>query len=243
MIRVMRRDFSPDRPEMMDAPDVPPAALREQLRRLEQINRWFGGAAALRDAARRLGLLRDDHGRVRLVADLATGSADHPRRLAAWAERAGVPLKIVAVDRHGETLRAARAATPATQPIFFVQADVTRLPFKDRACDAALCTLALHHFSGDDAATVLREGRRVARAMAAIDLVRGRLAYAATWLLTQLWMRDSGTRHDGRLSVRRAFTPGEFRELAGRAGAGWKGAAWHRLPWFRQMIFSSEAGE
>ncbi len=67
-----------------------------------------------------------------------------------------------------------------------------------------------------------------------IDLVRGRLAYAATWLLTQVWMTDEATRHDGRLSVRRAFTGAEFRALAERAG--WRGARWDKLPWFRQMI-------
>lgn len=239
MIRAMRRAFSPDRPEMMDAPGIAPDALREQLRRLEQINRWFGGAAAVRAAAERLGLLRGT--RPRVVADLATGSADHPRRLAAWAAKAGVPLAIVAVDFHAETLRLAREATPASAPVFFVRADATRLPFKDGACDAAFCTLALHHFSEDDAVAILREARRVGRAAAVIDLVRGRLAYAATWLLTQVWMTDPCTRHDGRLSVRRAFTGSELRGLAGRAG--WRGVLWDKLPWFRQMISFRETPE
>jgi SAM-dependent methyltransferase len=235
----MRRDFSPDRPEMMDVPDIAPEALREQLRRLEQINRWFGGAAALRTAAERLGLLQGT--KPLLLADLATGFADHPRRLIAWASEKGVPLAIVAVDRHGETLRLAREATPAGTPIFFVQADATRLPFKDGACDAALCTLALHHFSEDDAIAVLREAKRIGHAAAAIDLVRGRLAYAATWLLTQIWMTDPLTRHDGRLSIWRAFTGAELRHLAEKAG--WRGILWRKLPWFRQAIFSSVEGK
>lgn len=229
----MRRDFSPDRPEMMDLPDIAPEALREQLRRLEQINRWFGGHAAVRAVAGRLFRRK----RLRLI-DLATGFGDHPRRLCLRAGKQGLDLKVFAVDRHAETLRMARAATPSGLAIHFVQADVTRLPFKDGAADAALCSLALHHFSEEDAVTVLREERRVAREAAiVIDLVRGRLAYAATWLLTQLWMRDEATRHDGRLSVRRAFTPDEFRSLAARAG--WVRARWLRLPWFRQALVAA----
>lgn len=239
MIRAMRREFSPDRPERMDAPDIAPAALREQLRRLAQINRWFGGAYAVRGAAHRLGLLRSRE--PVLLADLATGFADHPRLLAGEARLLNVPLSIVAVDRHAETLRQAREATPRDLPIHFVQADITRLPFKDGACDAAFCTLALHHFSEDDAVAILREAKRVAKAAAVIDLFRGRLAYAATWLLTQVWMTDSSTRHDGRLSVRRAFTGAELRGLARRAG--WRRFFWRGLPWFRHVIFSSEGGQ
>ncbi len=229
----MKRDFSADHPELMDRPDISPAALQEQLRRLEQINRWFGGRAAVRAIAARF---FRDLPRLRLV-DLATGFADHPREIFAWisAQNEKTDLKIFAVDLHAETLRLARAATPKESPIFFVQADVTRLPFKDRAVDFSLCSLALHHFSETDAIAVLRESRRIVRRAAlVIDLVRGRLAYAAVWLLTEIWMRDPFTRHDGRLSVRRAFTPDELRELSRRAG--WIGAAWLRLPWFRQAI-------
>ena len=226
----MERDFSDSHPELMDRDDTPPEALREQLRRLEQINRWFGGHAAVRAVTRRLFF-----GKRRLrIADLATGFGDHPRRLAKAVGKK-TDLKIFAVDRHAATLRMARAATPADRPIYFVQADVTRLPFKDRSVDISLCSLALHHFSEDDAVTVLEEERRIAReAAVVIDLVRGRLAYAATWLLTQIWMRDEQTRHDGRLSVRRAFRPGELKRIA--AAAGWKGAGWLRLPWFRQAL-------
>jgi len=226
----MERDFSPSHPELMDRDDTPLEALREQLRRLEQINRWFGGHAAVRAVTRRL-----FRGRRKLrVADLATGFGDHPRRLAASVGKR-TDLKIFAVDRHAATLRMAREATPRGQPIHFVQADVTLLPFKDRSVDIAICSLALHHFSEEDAMTVLEEEHRIARdAAVVIDLVRGRLAYAATWLLTQIWMRDEQTRHDGRLSVRRAFRPGELKGIA--ALAGWRRAEWLRLPWFRQAL-------
>ncbi|MDE1171904.1 MAG: methyltransferase domain-containing protein [Verrucomicrobium sp.] len=224
----MRRDFAADHPEWMDKDEADPAALREQLRRLEQINRWFGGHAAVRRTLRAL-LPRKGPA---AVADLASGFGDHARLLASRRP----DCLVLAVDRHAATLHLAREATPPGLPVFFIQADLKRLPFRDGALDAAYCSLALHHFSEQDAVTVLREARRVARNAAVVDLVRGRLAYAAVWLLTQLWMRDAATRHDGRLSVRRSFTPAEFVALARRAG--WKALRWTRLPWFRQAMVS-----
>ena len=41
------------------------------------------------------------------------------------------------------------------------------------------------------------------------------------------------TRHDGPLSVRRAYTPAELARLAGRAGL--PDIRWHRAPAFRQV--------
>ena len=234
----MQRDFSPDHPELMDAADASPASLREQLRRLEQMNRWFGGHAAVRTMLRPLFLGR--RGAPFRIADLATGFGDHPRRLADWAAWRGVDLKVFAVDRNAETLRLARDATRAAghaHTVFFVQADVMRLPFKNGAVEASLCSLAFHHFSEEEGIQFLRESRRIVRPNGlaiVIDLIRGHLAYAAVWLLTQIWMNDPYTRHDGRLSVLRAFTPEEIRSLA--AKAGWKEMTWRRLPWFRQAI-------
>jgi ubiquinone/menaquinone biosynthesis C-methylase UbiE len=164
---------------------------------------------------------------------LAAGFGDHSRRLAQHYPHA----KVFSVDRHAATLRLARAATPRDQAVFFIQADLKYLPFKDGAVDFALCSLALHHFSEEDAVEVLQEAERVAgRAAVAVDLVRRSLAYAAVWLLTQVWMRDAATRHDGRLSVRRAFTAPEFRALA--RAAQWSRARWISLPWFRQALVS-----
>jgi len=50
------------------------------------------------------------------------------------------------------------------------------------------------------------------------DLVRGRVAYAAVWLATRLLARSPMSRHDGPLSVLRAYTPAEVRGLVVAAG-------------------------
>jgi hypothetical protein len=63
--------------------------------------------------------------------------------------------------------------------------------------------------------------RRVARhAVIVNDLVRGWLGYVGAWTMTRVLTRNPLTRHDGPLSVRRAYTRAEMAELARRADLG-----------------------
>ena len=75
---------------------------------------------------------------------------------------------------------------------------------------------------------MLREMTRIGRfGISCVDLARSRLAIWAIWLLTALFLREPMTRHDARLSVRRAFTRNEMKSLAEKAG-------WRR---FKQNTF------
>jgi ubiquinone/menaquinone biosynthesis C-methylase UbiE len=169
------------------------------------------------------------------VVDLAAGYADQDRNLAERSHRNGAPWRLIAVDFQRPTLRLARAATPTDLPVWFVQADARRLPFRPGSVDYAFSSLALHHFSDDDAVGVLAEMRRVARRGAVcIDLVRGRLATFCIWLLTALIFRDPMTRVDARTSVRRAFTHDELLDFARRAG--WGAVVQTKFFWFQQSV-------
>jgi ubiquinone/menaquinone biosynthesis C-methylase UbiE len=201
------------------------------LRNLEKINCCFGGTAAV------IKLFNQVMGRVErtTLLDLATGYGDHPRTLAQLAKKKGMALTVVAVDRQWATLRLAQEASPSQHSIRYVQADIRQLPFKDKSVDAVFCTLALHHFSAIDAGCILVEMQRLARrAAVALDLEGGRWTSWAIYWLTLVWMREPMTRHDARLSARRAFSAIELKKLAGTAG--WS-RFWHRrYPLFRHAI-------
>ena len=90
------------------------------------------------------------------------------------------------------------------------------MPGEPGAYDFVFCSLALHHFSEDDAVRVLRRCRELARAGVMVaDLERGWLAAAGVWLMTAVLYREPMTKYDARVSVRRAFSYDEV----GRAGA------------------------
>jgi hypothetical protein len=72
------------------------------------------------------------------------------------------------------------------------------------------------------------------------DLARSRTALLGARLLAAtVWRTHPVTRHDGPLSVRRAFTPGELRDLAARAG--FRTAAVHaHLPFRVALVVEKE---
>jgi ubiquinone/menaquinone biosynthesis C-methylase UbiE len=103
--------------------------------------------------------------------------------------------------------------------IELIRSDARRLPWPDGHFDVALCSLALHHFGWDDAVKVLAEMWRVARrAIVVVDLRRSLLVWLATWLVTRAVAPNHVTRHDGPLSVRRAYSAAELACLARSAG-------------------------
>lgn len=231
----MRREYSDSEIELMDMPGLDREALRKDLENIARLNRTFG---ARRIVARLFQKLAGSRKRVTLV-DLASGYGDHARNLLERSRAEGRELAVVAVDFNFETLRIARGATPPGEKISFVQADARRLPFRDGSADLVFCSLALHHFSDDDALGVLREMRRVARiGVACIDLARSRLAAWAIWALTTFIIRDPTVQHDARLSIRRAFSTDEMKGIAQKAGWPWRHLP---VPLFQQAV-TGEAG-
>lgn len=87
------------------------------------------------------------------------------------------------------------------------------LPFADNSIDYVFCTLVLHHQTDSSARELISEMRRVARRkMIVIDLERSVFSYFIFKLFgTALLQRF--TRDDGSLSIKRAFTRGELRNL------------------------------
>jgi len=210
------RQFQVDEPELMDRADAAPAELESALRSLRGLNRYFGSHRIVSRFVRRW----IKHGdRVR-VLDLATGSADIPRLVANHARAVGAQVEIVAVDFQPTTVETARRLSAHYPEITCLRDDVLTFAAAE-PFDIVICSLALHHFSEEDAIVLLRQARALSRANVLVsDLRRGFLARVGVYLLTALVFRDRMTRTDGRASVARAFTCPELQELAKRAGWG-----------------------
>lgn len=226
-----KRRFEACEPELMDRLDASPKELAAALHSLRGLNRYFGSYRIVLQFARRW-IGRGDRMR---ILDLATGSADIPRVVVDYARRVGADVEIVAVDFQPATLEMAQAMSAAYPEIRCVRADV--LEYEDaQLFDIVICSLALHHFSDEDAVRLLRRARELSRGYVLIsDLRRGFLAQLGVYLLTTLIFRDRMTRRDGRASAAAAFSSAEMRELARRAGWTNFGAA--RFRFARQAIW------
>jgi ubiquinone/menaquinone biosynthesis C-methylase UbiE len=203
-----------DTPELLDAPGLADALVAANLADIARVNRWLGGSLLARLALAEL-LADRPLGSGLALLDVATGSADIPRALRAWLARRFGLVTVVATDLSPQILRLA-GHTPGVN---LAAADGMQLPFADRSFDLVACSLAVHHFAPAEAVALLRELGRVARAGVLVnDLVRSRLGYLGARLLGNALSSNPLTRHDGPLSVRRAYTRAELLELARSAG-------------------------
>jgi SAM-dependent methyltransferase len=186
---------------------------------IDRLNSWFGGYALSLRAIRRLAaeVPRD---RPLRVVDVGGGTAAFAVRVAEWARRRGRAVRVVVVERDAATLRLAREAVASYPEISLICGDAAALPFRERVADIVASALTLHHLEPVEAAAGLREMAAAARiAVVVNDLLRRRLSLGLVWLATRLLGCHPISRHDGPLSVRRAYSRDELRALAETAGA------------------------
>lgn len=200
--------------EVLDR-DVPAADRAATLADIERLNAWFAGHALTLRAVRRL-VAASDGSRRLVVVDVGAGTPGLARRLLRWACASGRAMRVILVDR-GPT--GFPVSPDERNGITEVIADARALPFREGAVDVTTMSLTLHHLEPDDAVHALREMGRVGRlGLVVNDLLRTRISLALVWLATRVVARHPISRNDGPLSVRRAYSPAELRELATRAG-------------------------
>jgi SAM-dependent methyltransferase len=211
-----------DAREHLDGELADQQVLVGNLRDLRRINRFLGGRALSSPAVDRLIAGSEPRtGEVTLL-DIGTGGADIPIALIEASRRRGRELAVLAIDSRPEILAAASIACHdvlTTPGLTLRLGDGTSLPFEDRSFDVVHASLLLHHLEPGEAVGLIREMARVARIGVVMnDLARGRLAWLGAWLLVHVGTRNAFTRHDGPLSVRRAYSVDEARALLTGAG-------------------------
>lgn len=236
-----RRQFDPAEPELMDRPQPVTPELVSDLQNLRQLNRYFGSYRLIEHFLRRW--LRP--GNQWRILDLATGSGDIPRLIVDYARDIGAAVTVDAVDQQSSTLEIARSLSGHYPEITFWKGDVLSFGCSrgaqspcgvDAPYDLVVCSLALHHFQEDAAVSLLKHCCQLSnRHILVSDLRRGLLATVGVYLLTALVFREPMTRVDARLSAERAFSFGEFKSLAERAG--WKNFGHANFAFARQAIW------
>jgi 2-polyprenyl-3-methyl-5-hydroxy-6-metoxy-1,4-benzoquinol methylase len=220
-----------DARERLDGP-LPAVALGATLDDLDRLNAWFGGYALTLSRVRRVEA-RLPRGRPLVVVDVGGGRGDLAVNVVRWARRRRRPVRVLVVDSDGAMLELARRRTAAYPEIALVQADATALSLRDGAADVAVASLTLHHLD-QDAVVGCLAGMAAASSLAVVnDLLRTRGSLGLVWLATRLLRLHPVSRHDGPLSVRRAYSAGELAVLAEKAGVR---ARIMRYPWLARLV-------
>ena len=196
--------------EILDGPDVEPGIVTRSLADVARSNALFGGMSSaieeVKDALKEVPYVAS-------MLDVGTGLGDIPRRAREVAEENGIELTTIGLDASFALATASRRALSAS-----VCGDALRLPFADRSIDIVMCSQVLHHFTGEDEITLLREMDRVARVRVIVsDLRRSWIAAAGLWLASFPLRFHAVSRHDGVVSVLRGFTPEELTDTVRKA--------------------------
>jgi ubiquinone/menaquinone biosynthesis C-methylase UbiE len=192
------------------------AELEQSLDQVAEVNALLGGRRAVWRALKPL--LRDDAATT--ILDIGTGSADIPIDIAGRAARAGRRVRVTATDVHPQMRDIAVRRTAGVAGITVEAADALSLPYADNSFDIVLLSMTLHHFEDAEQQRALQEAARVARlAVVVNELERCRANwYGARLLAATRWRSNRLTRHDGPLSVLRAFTKADLARAADSAG-------------------------
>jgi len=198
--------------ERLDKGDYTPQEYARWKREMKFINRFLGD-----EHARRLSLADqlEDCGEVVSIIDLGAG----------FGELLKAAKKIIGKKR--AFLIGAEISSDAVEQInarskefgvHAVQCDALKLPFADDSFDFAISSLFLHHLDDEQAKTLIREMRRIARKdFFIIDADRRPAAYYSFRLFGRLFLQDFSF-NDGSLSILRCFRPDELRQIAIDAG-------------------------
>jgi hypothetical protein len=214
--RTLRERFI--EPEMLD--HAPPDVTRASLRDLARINRYLGGYYVLRRLFGGVVKANDSFS----VLDIGAASGDMGAAILRDFPRA----RVTSLDYKGDHL--AQAAAPK------LVADAFRLPFRASSFDFVFSSLFLHHFANEQVVELFRGFRCVARrAVLAIDLDRGPLAYHFLPNTRWLFGWHDITINDGRISVAAALKKDELLALAVLAGLSESRVRVHR-PWSRLSL-------
>lgn len=212
-------------PEWMDGETVSGAEFAACLADLATVNTLtLARPPTLRFVAQALDSTPPDQ-RLTLV-DVGYGAGDMLRAIHRLATRRGRAIRLIGMDINPRSEPVARAATPPGTGIEFRTGDAMAL---DEPVDLVISSLVTHHMTDQEIVGFLRwMEERARRGWFVNDLHRHPVAYHGFRLLAAAMRWHPFVRHDGPLSVARAFRRPDWVALLERAELGAVAAVrWH----------------
>lgn len=203
--------------ELMDGDDVTMADFAACLRDLAMVNtvtlarlptlRWLADACAAMPAGSAFTLL-----------DVGFGEGDMLRAIHRWASAKGFRPRLIGVDLNPRSAPAARAATDPALGIDFRTGDVFDFAAEEPV-DFIVSSLVTHHLSDVQVGRFLMwMEARASRGWFVNDLRRNWFAFYGFSALAWLFRWHRFVRHDGPVSIARAFIPDDWERALATVG-------------------------
>lgn len=207
-------------PEIMDNLQLGGEDMQQTLDELEVINNLLGGHQVVLNALDKLVLKYGAELPQPLhIADIGCGGGDTLLNIARWAQKRKILVKLTGVDANDYIVQMASKRCSQYAFIEIEQHDVFSQSFARNRYDVLVCSLFCHHFTDPQLVKMFGQLYQQAQMVVIInDLHRHWFAYHSIKWLTAIFSKSYLVRHDGPLSVWRAFKKEELRKLVLNAG-------------------------
>jgi len=203
--------------ELMDQPCTY-GELRDCLRDLERVNKvtfayrptllWLQHLARTSSGSRPL------H-----IVDVGSGGGDMLRRLERWGNSRQIELKLTGIDLNPFAVQAAKRKTTKNSRIRWIAGNAYSFDHISEPIDAVISSLFTHHLEDAEIARFLGWMESVSqRGWFINDLSRGPKSYFAFKALAAIFNWHHFVKHDGPVSIRRAFQREDWERYAQDAG-------------------------
>lgn len=200
-------------PELMDDPALDLNTLTLALQDVSQVNKLLGGNQVTING---LGYFFNKYPQASYtIVDLGCGDGEMLRAVAKFGRKKDVSLKLIGMDINEKSLALAKEKSVEYPEITFLQQDILKLDSDSFSCDIVISTLTMHHFTNEEIVIFLKCFLNLATLGFVInDLHRSSIAYNLFKLYSSFFMRTDLARHDGLISIQRAFKKEELTSLA-----------------------------
>ncbi len=203
-------------PEIMDSFACSKEDLEGALNFLKITNRFFGGSRVILRHLDKFSVNWNKNKKIKIL-DAGCGAGDLSLAVHRWAQQRGFIVQITGVEMVPQIAELARTHTQGIHGIRIVEDDVLNGPNPDRF-DYVFASLFLHHIPPERQVEALQKIDSLAtKGLILSDLERSHSGFYCVSLLSRL-IGNKVVRHDGPLSVRRAFTLTELNFLAKASG-------------------------
>lgn len=204
--------------ELLDDLHCQGEEIDQNLKELQIINRWLGGDYV---TIQGIGHILGGHNiadKVITIADLGCGGGDMLMKISKWAKKKGIKVKLTGIDANPYIITYAAKNCRSFENIEFKTINIFSEEFKQLRFDLITSTLFTHHFSDQELINLYKQLYNQCNfGVLTNDIHRHPLAYHSINALTTLFSKSYMVKNDAGVSVKRAFTKGELKDILAKA--------------------------
>jgi 2-polyprenyl-3-methyl-5-hydroxy-6-metoxy-1,4-benzoquinol methylase len=200
--------------ELLDAADIPFAAIKQNMKELNRINRLLGGHKITIKGLQHF----SNKNKKIAICEIGCGGGDNLNAIYKWSSKKKIEVGFIGIDIKKECIDFAIEQYPNLHATWIVS-DYEKTNFATELPDVIFSSLFCHHFTEAELIKMLQWMKQNCRQGFFInDLHRNKMAYYSIKWLTHFFSDSYLVKNDAPLSVARGFTKKEWQQLFSKAG-------------------------